>query len=210
MWLQEKQYDGARSEFERAIQLSPNLVQAYLQLGRLYQQRGEVDVAIERYEKAAALQPRFAPLRTLIGNLYLQKGNLREARKCYEQALAVEPNFAVAAGNLAWVYAQQGINLDVALSLAQKAKQLMPDLDSISDTLAWVYFKRGDYAVAIPLLQECVGKAPEEANFRYHLGMTLLASGERSKARQQLEAALRLRLPAEEAEQARLALSQSN
>ena len=90
------------------------------------------------------------------------------ARKHYEQALAINPNFAIAASNLAWVYTKQGGNLDVALGLAQKAKQLMPELDSITDTLAWVQYKKGSYISAKPLLQECVRKAPQYAPYHYH------------------------------------------
>jgi tetratricopeptide (TPR) repeat protein len=210
LFVGQKQYDAAQPELERALQLSPNLLQAHLQLGRLLQSRGEIDAAIERFEKAAALQPKFAPLRTLIGNLYLEKGNLEQARKSYEQALAIDPNFSIAAGNLAWVFAEEDINLDVAVSLAQKAKQLLPDLDSISDTLAWVYYKKGNYNGAIPLLEECVEKAPDRASYRYHLGMVLLAGGEKGKAKQQLEAALRLRLTGADAQQARQALAQAN
>ncbi len=108
------------------------------------------------------------------------------------------------------MYALQGTNLDVALSLAQKARQLLPDLDSITDTLAWVQNKNGSYASAIPLLQECVQKAPGFPVYRYHLGMALLASGEKSKGREQLPAALRLKLRGEDAEQARQALAKLN
>jgi tetratricopeptide (TPR) repeat protein len=98
----------------------------------------------------------------------------------------------------------------VALSLAQKAKQLLPDLDSISDTLAWVYYKKGNYNGAVPLLVDCVEKAPDRASYRYHLGMALLAGGQKGKAKQQLEAALRLRLTGADAQRARQALAQAN
>jgi len=94
------------------------------------------------------------------------------------------------------------------LSLAQKAKQLLPDYDSVSDTLAWIYYQKGNYAGAVPLLQDCVERAPMDATFRYHFGMTLLASGEKGKAKQQLAAALGLKLAGEDEKQARQALSQ--
>jgi tetratricopeptide (TPR) repeat protein len=149
-------------------------------------------------------------LETLVGNLYLDKGDLATARKHYEQALAINPNFAIAASNLAWVYTKQGGNLDVALGLAQKAKQLMPELDSITDTLAWVQYKKGSYITAKPLLQECVRKAPQYAPYRYHLGMVLAASGEKAKAKTELEAALRMKLSAEDATDARQALAKLN
>jgi tetratricopeptide (TPR) repeat protein len=111
---------------------------------------------------------------------------------------------------LAWIYAKEGANLDMALSLAQKAKQLLPDQGSVSDTLAWVYYQKGNYVGAIPLFEECVTKTPQDPTFHFHFGMTLLASGENGKAKQQLEAALRLRLTGDDAQQARESLARLN
>jgi tetratricopeptide (TPR) repeat protein len=178
------------------------LVEAHLRLGKISQQRNQVDAAISRYEQALALQPEFVPLQVLIGNLYLDKGDLAKARSYYERALSINPDFAIAAGNLAWIYMKQGGRLDAAFQLAQKARQLLPELDSIADTLAWVEYKRGDYASALPLLQECVQKAPYRSSYRYHLGMVLIAKGEKERGRDELQEALRLKLMGEDANNA--------
>jgi tetratricopeptide (TPR) repeat protein len=203
------QFEAAKAEFERAIQLDPNLALAYLRLGQVYQDQGQTDLAIGRFEKALALQPMLVPLITLVGNLYLDKGNFEVAGKYYQQALAIDPNFATAASNLAWVYAAQGGNLDVALSLAEKAKESLPESDSASDVLAWVEYKKGSYDSARELLEECVQKVPDKGEYHYHLGMVLLASGEKVKARAALQSALRLKLKPEDATQARQALARS-
>jgi Tfp pilus assembly protein PilF len=210
LYLNSKNYTSAQSELEKAIQLDPSNVQAYLRLGKVFQELGQTDLALSRYQKALDLQPKFAPLATLVGNLYLSKGDLETARKYYAQALDSDPNFAVAIANTAWVDAQEGKNLDVALGMAQKAKSLQPALPSISDTLGWVMYKRGDYASAIPVLRECVQKSPDSAEYHYHLGMTLLASGQTSKGKEELTAALRLKLDSANASQARAALAQAN
>ena len=138
-----------------------------------------------------------------------KKVTSRDAQKYYGQALASDPNFAVANANMAWVDAQQDTNLDVALGMAQKAKSQMPDIPSITDTLAWVLYKRGDYAGAIPLLEECVRKSPDSAEFHYHLGMALLATGEKAKGKEQIDAALRMKLANDDAQQARQAIAQA-
>ncbi len=205
--------DQAKAEFERAIELNPNLIAPYLRLAKLEQGRGNVDVAIARYEKALSLQPKLVPLLTLIGNLYLEdKVNLDTARKYYERAVAIDPNFAPALGNLAYVQAKQGADLNVALSLAQKAKQLSPDTDAITDILGWVEYLRGSRGEILPMFKECVQKDPERAVYRYHLGMALLASGDKREAKSELEAALRLKLSSDDAQHARetLAHIQSN
>jgi tetratricopeptide (TPR) repeat protein len=203
-----EKYDAAILELDQAIKLDPNLVAAYIELGQVYQARNDLEAAIERYQKALSLQPKSAPLNALIGNLYLHKGDLLNAERYYQQALTVDQDFAVAASNLAWVYTKKpNANLDVALSLAQKARQLLPDVEPIADTLAWVYYKKGLYGSAVPLLQECVDKAPKSAIYRYHLGMALLGAGQKDKAREQLQAALRLNLSGEDATVARETLN---
>jgi tetratricopeptide (TPR) repeat protein len=163
-----------------------------------------------RYQKALDLQPKIAPLATMVGNFYLNKGDLETARKYFAQALEADPNFAIANANLAWVDAEEDKNLDIALGRAQKAKSLMPESPSVTDTLAWILYKKGNYASAVPLLQECVQKSPDSPEFRYHLGMTLMAAGQKSKGREQLEFALRMNLGGFDAKQAQLALHQAD
>jgi tetratricopeptide (TPR) repeat protein len=143
----------------------------------------------------------------VIATLYDATGDLVTARKYSEQALAINPRLAVPANNLAFLYVKQGGNLDMALDLAQRAKQLMPDLNPITDTLGWVLYKKGDYASALPLLQESVEKEPNSPRYRYHLGMALSAVGQKEKAKDELESALRLRLLGEDAEQAKQVLA---
>lgn len=202
---------GAQAEFERAIQIEPKNVQVYLRMGQLFQEKNQADAAIAQYEKALDLRPTSAALITMVGNLYLDKGDLETARKYYERALQADPNFAIAMANTAWVDAQEGKNLDVALGMAQKAKTLMPEVATISDTLAWVMYKNGDYAGAIALLEECVKKTPDSAQFRYHLGLALIADGRKESGKTQLQAALQMdNLRAADKEQAKQALGDRN
>jgi Tfp pilus assembly protein PilF len=146
----------------------------------------------------------------MVGNLYLDKGDMGTARKYYAQALAADPNFAVANANMAWIDAQEGKDLDVALGMAQKAKSTMPEVPSITDTLAWVMYQRGNYVSALPLLEDCVQKSPHTGEYRYHLGMVLLATGQKAKAKEQLKAALVMNLPGADAQQAQQTLARVN
>jgi len=84
----------------------------------------------------------------------------------------------------------------------------MPQLDSIADTLAWVEYEKGEFNSALPLLRECIERAPANSVYHYHLGMVLVATGEKQKAREELQAALRLRLPGNDADSAHEVLAQ--
>jgi tetratricopeptide (TPR) repeat protein len=67
---------------------------------------------------------------------------------------------------------ETGQNLDVALSLAQIARRGMPNSPSSADTLAWIYYQKGNYNSARDLLEEAIKAAPNDAAIHYHLGMT--------------------------------------
>ena len=207
--LESRNDKAAQSEFEKAIQLDPKNVIAYLRLGGIYQARNQLDEAIAQYQKTVDLQPKSAALIALLGNVYLQKNDLETARKYYAQALQADPNFTVANANMAWVDAVEGKNLDTALAMAQKAKSQVPELPAITDILAWVMVKRGNYSGAIPLFEDCVKKAPNVAQYRYHLGMALLGDGQKDRGKAQLQAALQINnLRPDDKEQAQQALAQ--
>ncbi|MGD0964974.1 MAG: tetratricopeptide repeat protein [Candidatus Acidiferrales bacterium] len=205
-----KNYGSAQAEFERAIQLDPKSLEAYMQLSRVAEAQGQNDLAIASYQKALDLKPKSAPLATLLGNRYLANNDLPDAEKYYHQALEMDPNFAVADANLAWLDAQQGRSLDVALTMARRAKSRMPDTPSVSDTLGWILYKRGDYAGATPLFEQCVRECPDSAEYHYHFGLALLATGDKAQGKVQIEAALRMKLGSDDAQQARQAIAQSN
>jgi tetratricopeptide (TPR) repeat protein len=115
-----------------------------------------------------------------------------DAQHRYEQIVATSPDAVVATNNLAWLYAERGGNLDVALGLAQTAFQLNPNLPEISDTLGWVYYKKGLLPQATSALQRSVEGDPSSPVYHYHLGLIHTKRGDRLKARQSLEKALAL------------------
>lgn len=208
MKVVEKDYPAAMAEAQKASQLNPKLPDAYMQIGQIYQYQGNSKAAIQEYEQSMNYTAPSVGVVAKIGDIYLNEGDLSNAAAEFQKALNMDPNFVVAANNLAWIYAEQNQNLDIALGLAQKAKAQDPQVPSFSDTLAWVMYRKGDYAGALPLLQECVRQVPNNAEFHYHLGMVLVADGQKAQGKTQLQAALGMNLDSQEASQARKALGQ--
>ena len=81
--------------------------------------------------------------------------------------------------------------MNVALPLAQMAKQKLPDSPIAADTLGWVYYKLGSAEPAVTELKEGVQKAPHNPTIRYHLGMAYMAGGHSGLAREALQMALK-------------------
>jgi Tfp pilus assembly protein PilF len=98
----------------------------------------------------------------------------------------------VAANNLAFLYAEEGGNLDVALQLAQTAKQHLPNSAEVDDTLGWVYYKKGLPALAMPAFERAAQAAPKRANYQYHLGLAHAGMGQKAQAKVAFDAALKI------------------
>ncbi len=124
-----------------------------------------------------------------------------EARQVYESIIKMYPNNGIVLNNLAFGLAEHGGDLDQALTLAQRAKQLIPNLNEVSDTLGWIYLKKNLPDNAIEIFRDLVAKTPNQPTFRYHLGMALSQKGDKVHALAELRRALDLNPSAEEKKQ---------
>jgi tetratricopeptide (TPR) repeat protein len=206
----EQNAQGAEAELRKTIELDNQYIAAYTDLATLYVNLKQTDRAIEEYRKILAVKSDSASTYTLIGLLEDGRGNRQAAIDSYRKALELDPNLTIAANNLAWNYASYDLgNLDEALRLAQGVVQKFPDTPGFRDTLAWVYYKKGAHGAAIEQLRKVVALQGNNPLYRYHLGMALAGSGNKTDARRELETALRLgeKSSFAEAEDARRALS---
>ena len=80
----------------------------------------------------------------------------------------------------------------MALQLATSAKQRLPDDPSVDDTIGWIYYKKDLPSLAVRPLEDSLKKRPDVAEVLYHLGMTYAKLGDKVKARETLERALKL------------------
>jgi tetratricopeptide (TPR) repeat protein len=197
---------AAERAFKQALDINPANLQTYIALGQLYAQQRRLPEATTEFETLVQRQPKAIGPQTALGILLQLQNRPDEARARYEKVLQLDSRAAVAANNLAWIYAQQGTNLDIALQLAQTAKSQLPDMPEVNDTLGWVYHKKGMANLAIPPLQQSIAKAPNNPTYHYHLGVAYASAGDKARARQSLERALALNPSAEESAEAKKAL----
>jgi len=210
---------GAESELRKALEIDQNYIGAYSALGALFVNTKQEDRAIAEFKKILERQPDNASAYTLIGILEDSRKNYDVAADYYRKALEKDQNAIVAANNLAWLYASQGKgNLDEAVRLAQGVVQKNPSIAGFTDTLGWVYYKKGLYTPAAEQLQKAVSmdeaaarvnKGTPSATYHYHLGMALKAKGDKAGSRRELEASLRLseKSPFTDIDEARKALA---
>jgi len=87
-------YDSAMVEYQRAIKLDSTYVQAYLNLGVVYTEKGMYDQAIEAYKKILRYIPYHTKAYYNLGYVYTLKGDKEKALEQYNQLKSLDPQLA--------------------------------------------------------------------------------------------------------------------
>ncbi len=144
--LQRKGFtDSAIVNYRRAIELDPELVPAYEELGQILLDTRNQGFAITIYQKLAALQPNEVKWKDILFNLHTAYEKPQEAAEVGEQILLVRPNDTELMGVLAQQYEASGRMEEYANTLARRA--------TLTKEPA-VFYKAGDAYMG-------VGRTPE-------------------------------------------------
>ena len=169
--IQDKNLDQAVATAQKAMQMNPGDAEAVMLYTQLQVNRGQAANAINAWEQWLSAHPTDANALAIVGTLEESRGDNAKAEAYYKKALQNDPKQSVAANNLAYRMLLNGENVDVALTLAQTARQKTPNSPNTADTLAWAYYYKGTYAFARDLLEDAVKADPKNATMEYHLGM---------------------------------------
>jgi tetratricopeptide (TPR) repeat protein len=180
---------AARSAFERALELDPKSAHALAGLGTLRGQAGEFDAAIDFFDRADAIDPGDGSYAYSAAQISLAAGRREEAIRRLRAVVERHPALAGARNDLAFLLAEDGKELDLALQLAEAARKRDPSPD-VLDTLGFVHLQRGEAKQAVEVLEQAVAGDADSASIRYRLGSALEKAGEKQRARESFEAAL--------------------
>jgi tetratricopeptide (TPR) repeat protein len=182
----------AEAAFLKAIEIAPDFPAPYYQLGLLYASQKKFPESEARLRKVVEKNDKNIGARVLLGMMLDSQGKSDAAVKEYRKVLELSPKNPIAANNLAANLADTGGNLDEALKFAQIAREAVPEEPTVADTLGWVYYRKGLFDSALPLIADAAGKAKNNASIRYHHGMVLAKKGKGREAAAELKAALSL------------------
>jgi tetratricopeptide (TPR) repeat protein len=204
--IQNKNLDQAAAAAQKAMQLNSSDGEAVMLYAQIEEQRGQSADAISTWEKWSAAHPNDAAVLAILGTLEESRGDMGKAEAYYRKALEIQPQQPTAANNLAYRMLLNGENVDVALTLAQTARQAMPNSPDTADTLAWAYYYKGAYGFARDLLENALKTDPNNAAMQYHLGMVYSKLGDKSNAATHLKKAASLAPDSPTGKDARTAL----
>lgn len=185
------QWDGAIAHFKKGLERYPRSADLWIRIGEVQRLKGDVAGATQSFNKAKELSPNNTVPYLQLALMLDTMGKREEARPLYEQILKLQPDNPVALNNLAYLLAENGADLDQALTMAQRARQKMPQDNNVADTLGWIYIKKNLSDPAISIFRDLVRQDPERSTYRYHLALALMQKGDKPSAKKELETALR-------------------
>jgi Tfp pilus assembly protein PilF len=113
-----------------------------------------------------------------IGDQYHELGEQRKSYDAYYKALNLNMNNAIVLNNFAYHLSVNNKSLKQALQMAKRATELSPNNATYLDTLAWVYYKLGEYEQAKKVMQQAMSFDRENSSeLALHYGDILDALG---------------------------------
>ncbi|MFH1985911.1 MAG: tetratricopeptide repeat protein [Pseudomonadota bacterium] len=109
----------ARKHFDRALELKPDYLEAWFNLGRLLRSVGEAGRAVSCLQKVISIDAGSAMAHAEMGELLLETGHGGEAAECFKRALVLEPEYLEARHNLGIALHDSG-RLEAAVSVFEE------------------------------------------------------------------------------------------
>lgn len=171
----------------------PNAADAYMLISSIHLIQQKYQQLLDETEAALSLQR--IPTRLLFNRAvaYEHFKQYENVESSLRALLSTDPNHSEALNFLGYVFAEQGINLVEAKGLIQRALEEKPNDGYYLDSLAWVYFKQGDFKEAAKLQRSAIEKVGDDPVMQEHMGDILWKSGAENEARTSWKKALELK-----------------
>ena len=175
---------------EKMGELQPGEPNVYVYLGLLNSYLKSYAQALAAFEKAESLvqdSPQQADL--LDASFYFwyaaaaeRMKDTKRAEQLFQKCLELDPEHAEALNYLAYMWAEQGVELDRALDLVQRALKINPASGAFIDTLGWIYYMQGNYDKALTEINRAAELIPDDPTILDHLGDVFFKLGDEEQA----------------------------
>ena len=145
-WQYEFDWEGAESEYRRAIGLNPNYAEAHHQYGGLLVFQGRFDESLAEMKRASELDPLSAGITNDIGLPLTFQAKYEAASEQNRKAFELDPNFYLAHWALGWSDIEAG---EFSAAIPEFEKARMTDSPPfIAGWLGYAYAAAGERAKA--------------------------------------------------------------
>jgi len=208
IFIQQGKLKTAEELLQRLVQENPAYEKAYFLFGKLYERSSNFNAAVQMYQKVVQINTNNMDGHVALAACFQRLGRFQEAVSTYE-ALLAKTFLAPAANDLAYLYSELDQNLDRALELAEKARDLLPQRPEVADTIGWIHYKRKSYSAAKRHFNTALTSRPKEPIFHYHLALAEYEENNFPKAIEGMRTALQLGLAEKESRHASNVIKES-
>ena len=175
-------YEQARAEFQRAIELAPGLDDAYRGLALAYESLGKLDLAEATYRQAIAVRPGLWLGYNALGVFFYRHGRYAEAEEMFQRVVTLTPDNPRGHSNLGATYQTQG-RIQPAIQAYRTAMALGPDYRVASNLGTLLFYYEHDYAKAAESFEQALALNDRDYRIWGNLGSAYKWAGQPEKSR---------------------------
>ena len=151
-------------------------------MGTFYEESEQFDKAEKLIKQAIELDSDNPRYYFRLGVVYDKANKKEDSMAMMRKVIELDPKHANALNYLGYTYADLGTNLDEAEKLIKEALKYKPNDGYITDSLGWVYYKKGEFQKALQYLQKAVQIVPDDPIMLEHLGDAYLKLNDKRNA----------------------------
>ena len=167
-----------------------NDISIAMMLGNTYFLKKDHNTALEQYRKADTIKPGYVPALFQQGSVLYAMGKKKEAIAEYQKVLRLSQNHVPALNNLAYLYADDNKDINMALQLATRAYTLAPNDGFVQDTLGFVLVKNGKIQEGFTALKKALELLPDNPSVHYHIALAYKEYNDKRRAIEYLQKAM--------------------
>jgi protein O-mannosyl-transferase len=180
-WTQCLMYGDIQLLYQTTIERNPDCWMAYLNLGTILTDQGNVDEAIDCYQNAIKINPRDERAYLNLGAVLARQDQVDRAIERYWAALEVKPNCAEAHLFLGNAFTKKE-DLATAVDEYRAALAIKPEYAEAHCNLGAALARRGQTAEAADEYRQALDVNPQYAGAHYNLADALLILGQYDEA----------------------------
>ena len=200
MYQEDDNIDQAILFLEDALVKDPENMDFMLFLGSFYEESGQLEKAVEMLQRGIAVDAENVKFQFRLGVIHDKLGDKKASIARMREVIRLDPDHANALNYLGYTYAEAGENLDEAEALIKRALQHKPNDGYITDSLGWVYYKKGLYEKAVEVLERAATLVDDDPLVFEHLGDAYLKTGNTEKALEYYRRSLEMKSEGDEAD----------
>ncbi len=187
----EGRFIEAAAKLEQAIQLSPDLAGAHINLSVVYERMGQLQRSLVYGQTGALLAPDSPRAFEQLCGVLFMVGQFRDASGCYQKLVKLSPADPQAQTHLGNALYRSD-RKDEAMSILSNVTLTFPTYAAAFNSMGNILFDGKKYADAAAAFKRAVEIDPRSSLFRYNLGISRVMNNNTPAALSQYQALQRL------------------